>query len=196
MFRSRSRQSHGIVAETISYTTHSIPLECNPDPFPELIHKLGVSSNLTFQDVPSLDPDMLAFVLLPVLALFFVFPTSDVYEKERTIEESVKEDSEGRGEMEDVTWFKQTINNACGFYGMPHAICNGEAREMIGINTAHIQIYYLLTKLIAPDSIMARTMSSCIPLGPADRAKVIENSRIILLSFTNRSLVVVLCTLN
>lgn len=40
------------------------------------------------------------------------------------------------GEAEDVTWFKQTINNACGFYGILHAICNGEARKMMGINTA------------------------------------------------------------
>lgn len=37
-------------------------------------------------------------------------------------------------------------------------------------------MYYLMIKLIAPDSIMARILSSCVPLGPADRAKVIEDS--------------------
>lgn len=31
-------------------------------------------------------------------------------------------------------------------------------------------------KLIAPDSTIARILSSCVPLGPADRAKVIEDS--------------------
>ena len=27
--------------------------------------------------------------------------------------------------------FKQTINNACGYYGLLHAVCNGEARNHI-----------------------------------------------------------------
>lgn len=124
------------------YTKHYIPLECNPDLFTQLIHKLGVSSNLIFQDVLSLDPDMLAFVPRPVLALILVFPTSEAYEKEKTIDESVREDYRGRGEMEDVTWFRQTINNACGFYGILHAICNGEAREMIGNSKAYTRKQY------------------------------------------------------
>ena len=134
------RQQRGPVEETMGYTKHFIPLESNPDLFTQLIHILGVSSNLVFQDVLSLDSDMLALIPRPVLALILVFPTSEVYEKEKAIEEFTKEDYKGRGETEDVTWFKQTINNACGFYGILHAICNGEAREMIGIRTAHVQM--------------------------------------------------------
>lgn len=65
---------------------------------------------------------------------------------------------------------------ADGNHGILHAICHGEAREMMGINTAYVQMYYLMTKLIAPDSIMARILSSCVPLGPAAHAKVIEDS--------------------
>lgn len=40
---------------------------------------------------------MLTFVPRPVLALILVFPTSDVYEKEKAIEEYAREDYEGRG---------------------------------------------------------------------------------------------------
>ena len=126
----------------MGYTKHFIPLEYNPDLFTQLIHRLGVTSNLVFQDVLSLDCDMLAFIQRPVLALILVFPTSEAYEKEKAIEESTREVYKGRGETEDVTWFKQTINNACGFYGILHAICNGEAREMTGIRTAQIQIQH------------------------------------------------------
>ena len=124
----------------MGYTKHYIPLECNPDLFTHLLHELGVSSDLIFQDVLSLDPNMLAFVPRPVLALILVFPTSDVYEKEKAIEEYARKDYEGKGETEDVIWFKQTINNACGFYGILHAICNGEAKEMIGTSPKFIQI--------------------------------------------------------
>ena len=117
------------------YAKHYVPLECNPDLFTQLIHSLGASSKLEFQDVLSLDSDMLAFVPRPVLALILVFPTSDNYEKEKAFEESAREYYKGWGETEDVTWFKQTINNACGLYGILHAICNGEAKEMIGTRT-------------------------------------------------------------
>ena len=159
----------------MGYTKHYIPLECNPDLFSQLIHKLGVSTKLVFQDVISLDLDMLAFVPRPVLALILVFPTSEAYEKEKALEESTMEDYDGKGEMEDVIWFKQTINNACGFYGILHAICNGEARNMIG-DRHYVHHNILLTKLTAPDSTMARILPDCLNLGPADRAKVIERS--------------------
>ena len=120
--------SHNIM----DYSKHWMPLECNPKLFTQLIHELGVSSNLAFQDVLSLDPDMLSFIPRPVLALILVFPTSKRYEAEKAAEESTTQDYEGSSDGEDCLWFKQTINNACGFYGILHAVCNGDARNMIG----------------------------------------------------------------
>ena len=87
----------------MSYTKHYIPLDCNPDLFTELVHELGVSPNLIFQDVLSFDPDLLGLIPRPVLAFIIVFPTSDVYEKEKTIEESTREPYKSKGDMEDVT---------------------------------------------------------------------------------------------
>lgn len=74
----------------MGYTKHYIPLECNPDLFTQLIPILN------FQDVFSLDPDMRAFLPHPVLALILGFPTSDGYEKEKTVEEKAREDCVGR----------------------------------------------------------------------------------------------------
>lgn len=31
-------------------------------------------------------------------------------------------------------WYKQTINNACGLYGILHAISNGDSRDFVGKN--------------------------------------------------------------
>lgn len=146
------------ITPIMGYSKHWIPLECNPDLFTQLIHQLGVSSDIVFQDVLSLDPDMLSLIPRPVLALILVFPTSKIYEDEKAVEESMIQDYKGSGEQECI-WFKQTINNACGFYGILHAICNGDARNMI-----------------APSSTMAKVLTSCIPLEPSDRAKVIESS--------------------
>ena len=143
------------------YTKHFIPLECNPDLFTQLIHILGATSastNLVFQDVLSLDSDMLALILRPVLALILVFPTSEVYEKEKAAEESTKEDYKGQGETEDVIWFKQTINNACGFYGILHAMqWRGERDDWYSHSTHPDEV---LIKFIAPDSTMAWILSS------------------------------------
>ena len=103
---------------------HYIPLESDPEIFTSLIHNLGVNGALAFQDALSLDdPDLIAFVPRPVLALILVFP-SDAYKVKWTEEEAQYEEYDGCGEAEDIIWFKQTIHNACGLYGILHAVSN------------------------------------------------------------------------
>jgi ubiquitin carboxyl-terminal hydrolase L3 len=110
---------------------HFIPLESNPDVFTELVHKLGLPTSLCFQDVLSLDDaELLAFLPRPAYATILVFPTKDGYEKGVDEESDRLEDHEG-SRTEDIVFFKQTINNACGLYAILHAACNGEARKMI-----------------------------------------------------------------
>jgi ubiquitin carboxyl-terminal hydrolase L3 len=110
---------------------HFLPLESNPDVFTQLICKLGADS-LEFVDVYSLDePDLLAMIPRPVLALVLVFPTSEAYAKFKTDEDSAREAYAGSGEEEDVIWFKQTIHNACGLYAILHALSNGRASQHI-----------------------------------------------------------------
>ncbi|KAL6352372.1 hypothetical protein LRP88_14354 [Fusarium phalaenopsidis] len=97
----------------MSYRKHFILLESNPTVFTELAHGLHLSPELEFHNVFSLDePDLLSLIPRPALAL--------------------REYSKS-GVDEDVVWFKQTINNACGLYGILHAVVtNGAARDFIG----------------------------------------------------------------
>lgn len=119
-----------------SYKKHFIPLESNPELFTELIHQLGVGPSLAFRDVYSIDdPDVLSLVPRPVLALILVFPTSERYEKDKALEEAIAEQYGISCHSEPMVWFKQTINNACGLYGILHAVSNGDARRHIGKNT-------------------------------------------------------------
>jgi ubiquitin carboxyl-terminal hydrolase L3 len=112
---------------------HFIPLESNPDVFTELVHKLGVSEALEFYDVFSIDePELLAFIPRPTLALVLVFPTTKAYEKRCAEEEAKAGPYDGHGEDEPVIFYKQTIHNACGLYAMLHAVSNGQARNHIG----------------------------------------------------------------
>lgn len=117
----------------MSYKKHFLPLESNPELFTELIHRLGFSSAFGFHDVLSIDdPELLAFLPRPVLALVLVFPTTATYEKHLKDEEDMMEDYAKSGPQEDVIWYKQTINNACGLYGILHAVSNGDARNLTG----------------------------------------------------------------
>ena len=117
----------------MSYQKHFIPLESNPTLFTELAHRLGLSQDLAFHDVLSTeDADLLALVPRPTLALILVFPTSSSYETQLADEEKHNVDYAKSGDEEDVMWYKQTINNACGLYGIMHAVSNGEAREFVG----------------------------------------------------------------
>lgn len=100
-----------------------------------LLHKLGLSDQISFHDVFSIDePAMLEFVPRPALALLLVFPVSDTYERFRTDEDTEKAEYNGSGPDEDVVWYKQTIGNACGLIGLLHASSNGPARDFIGTN--------------------------------------------------------------
>lgn len=107
-------------------------LENNPEVMTSLLHNLGLSPSLSFQDVYSIsDPSLLSFVPRPAYALLLVFPVSETYEKFRREEDAGREVYGGSGEGEPVVWFKQTIANACGLMGVLHAACNGGAKEFI-----------------------------------------------------------------
>ncbi|CAM1503203.1 Fc.00g079790.m01.CDS01 [Cosmosporella sp. VM-42] len=137
-----------------------IPLEANPQLMTTLIHKLGVSEALQMHDVYSLtDPDLLAFIPRPALALLLVFPVSAAYESHRLAEDSLNEDYHGKGESEPVVWWPQTIRNACGMMGLLHAVSNGEAKSFIEQGTT-------LDKLL----------KKSIPLNSEERARVLEQT--------------------
>ncbi len=116
----------------MTYRKHFLPLESNPTLFTQLIHQLGFSSSFAFHDVLSVDdPDLLALIPRPVLALILVFPTSVWYEEQKEREEGSQDDYDASGDGEEVVWFRQTINNACGLYGILHAVTNGDSRDNI-----------------------------------------------------------------
>ncbi|KAI1423022.1 ubiquitin carboxyl-terminal hydrolase, family 1 [Xylaria sp. FL1777] len=141
---------------TPEYKKHFIPLESDPAIFSRLIHLLGAPKSLVFEDVLSLDePHLLP---RPALALIFIFPTTDCAGTPAMVEPSEKENAL-RASNEDIIWFKQTINNACGLYGILHALSNSSARD-----------------LLDPSSFIARLIRDCISLPPRDRASAIEDS--------------------
>lgn len=145
---------------------HLTPLsapENNPEVLTTLIHKLGLSSSLAFQDVFSLDdPSLLSFIPRPTLALLLVFPVSASYESLRVEEDSSLPQYAGYGPEEEVLWFKQTIRNACGMMGLLHLASNGEARELIGT-----LLPFVLQSLFTPQLMHPCLNSSRHPLIPS-----------------------------
>lgn len=110
-----------------------IPLEANPEVMTGLLRRLGLSSALAMHDVYSItEPELLAFVPRPALALLLVFPVSAAYEAQRLAEDAGAPEYDGRGPAEPVLWFRQTIRNACGLMGLLHAVGNGPARGFVG----------------------------------------------------------------
>lgn len=106
----------------VVYKKHFLPLESDPDVFNELSHELGLSKSLCFQEVISLDD--LSFLHRPALALILTYQTTKNYENQRS---ERNKDHAKRAEGPDehsITWFKQTINNACGLYALLHVVAN------------------------------------------------------------------------
>ncbi|KAL2111441.1 hypothetical protein VUR80DRAFT_10106 [Thermomyces stellatus] len=137
-----------------------IPLEANPQLMTTLLQKLGVSPALAMHDIYSLhDPELLAFVPRPALALLLVFPVSEAYEAHRAEEDGDREEYQGSGEGEPVIWYKQTIRNACGLMGLLHAVSNGPARGFI-----------------EKSSTLDNLIKQAIPLPPAERSALLETN--------------------
>lgn len=107
------------------YRVHYIPLESDPEIFTKLIHALGVPENYNFTEIISLDDHYLALVPRPCRALVLAFPTSIAYDCLISSGRIERDTFSGSGPNEDVMWFKQTIHNACGLYGILHAVANG-----------------------------------------------------------------------
>ncbi|KAL8784587.1 MAG: hypothetical protein Q9195_008988 [Heterodermia aff. obscurata] len=57
------------------------PIESNPEIFTELAQNIGLSKSLVFEDIWGLDPDSIALLSRPVLAVVLVFPTGEKYEQ-------------------------------------------------------------------------------------------------------------------
>ncbi|KAK3987874.1 putative ubiquitin carboxyl-terminal hydrolase isozyme L3 [Cladorrhinum sp. PSN332] len=117
-----------------SGTLSFVPLEANPPLMTSLLHSLGLSESLQIHDVYSLtDPDLLAFLPRPALALLLVFPVSATYESHRLAEDSLyaPPPPAPANSDESVLWFPQTIRNSCGLMGLLHAALNGPAQDFV-----------------------------------------------------------------
>lgn len=108
-----------------------VPLENNPEVITHLAHALGLKPSMSFHDIYSLtDPDLLAFVPRPCLALLVIIPFTPTWDEARNSEDKDKPD-EYSDNGDPVLWFTQTIGNACGSIGLVHCLTNGEARKYV-----------------------------------------------------------------
>lgn len=134
-------------------------LENNPDVMTQLATTLGLSPELQFYDVCSLnEPELLAYIPRPVLALLVTAPLTPAWKRDREAEDAGKSDYTGFGPEEPVIWFKQTIGHACGSIGLLHSTINGPAADFIG-----------------PGSDLAAIRRHAIPLQMIERADMLYN---------------------
>ncbi|XXG99020.1 hypothetical protein Hte_005353 [Hypoxylon texense] len=137
-----------------------VMLENNPEVMNKLAEQLGLSSELAFYDVWSLDePSLLAHIPRPALALLVILPPTAAWDRDRRAEDAGKEDYAGAGPDEPVLWFRQTIGHACGSIGFLHCAVNGPAADFI-----------------LPGSALDRLRRDALPLQMEARAQLLYDS--------------------
>lgn len=135
---------------------HFVPLESSPEVFNNLLALLDVSG-VEFQDIWSLDPEMLAFLPRPILAVLLVFPISPAYEAYRSEADANVPEYDLSGDKEKARWYRQTIVNSCGTMALLHAISNVVPTDSLG-------------------PVAAKIVNETRDLSPEERANYLENS--------------------
>ncbi|SCZ95720.1 BZ3500_MvSof-1268-A1-R1_Chr8-1g09752 [Microbotryum saponariae] len=106
-----------------------LPLESNPESFNTWSHS---ASTRPLQDCYGLDAEVLGWVKQPVKVEWRLpsiysrdplVPITEAYEKAR-LEEDARIEEDGVEYVADIVYFKQTIANACGTFGLLHALAN------------------------------------------------------------------------
>uniref|UniRef100_A0A7S2NNK9 Ubiquitin carboxyl-terminal hydrolase n=1 Tax=Cyanoptyche gloeocystis TaxID=77922 RepID=A0A7S2NNK9_9EUKA len=131
-----------------------IPLESNPEILSTFLHNLGFSSDYAFCDIYGTDPDLLAMVPTPVVAVILLYPITDKTESGRQAQEQKLID-EGKSSAPGVFFMRQTIGNACGTIGLLHA--SG--------NSPHLAV---------PGGFLHRFLEKTLGQTSAERGKVLE----------------------
>ncbi|BEI81329.1 hypothetical protein CcaverHIS002_0204890 [Cutaneotrichosporon cavernicola] len=132
-----------------------VPLEASTEVFTDWARPLGLPDQpLSFQDVWSLDEDMLSFVPQPVKAVLLLFPARGKLQGVR-----IKDDAdEGNRFKGDVWYIKQQIPNACGSIGLLHALLNLPEGDL------------------EKGSKLLQFKAASLPLDPLARAKLLDET--------------------
>lgn len=122
-----------------------------------LCKNLGVSG-LSFHDVLSTSPDLLAWIPRPIHALILLCDRS-IYRAARDAVEPTITQYEDYGPDEPVVWMRQTIGHACGLMATLHCLFNLEGGSYV-----------------VPGSRLDDLLQRAIPMVPADRADLLYRS--------------------
>ncbi|KAK2589258.1 hypothetical protein KPH14_007818 [Odynerus spinipes] len=101
-----------------------VPLESNPEVMTKFLHKLGVPEKWGIIDIYGLEPDLLAVVPKPVLAVILLYPESVKTELQNKEDEETKSKDNGKDTPDGVYHMKQIISNACGTVALIHSVAN------------------------------------------------------------------------
>jgi len=103
-------------------------IESNPDVLNKFGTDIGLDQNFwVFQDVFGLDPELLALIPQPLLAILLLFPSK---KKIKQVDESLRGDGK-----QEIFFLRQVdeLDDACGTIAMIHALANNPATLKPGL---------------------------------------------------------------
>ncbi|KAJ1975988.1 Ubiquitin carboxyl-terminal hydrolase isozyme L3, partial [Dimargaris cristalligena] len=138
-----------------------VPLESNPEVMNHLLRRFGVSEAWAFNDVYGLDPDLLALVPQPVMAVILLFPITPAYDAQYLKDGNATTMPPATAELlSDVYFMKQTIGNACGTMAILHALANLQSEVALDEDS----------------SPLATFLQQTADMNPLDRARALEHA--------------------
>lgn len=125
-----------------------LPLESNPEVMNKYLYNLGMPEKYQLVDVYGLDPDLLATIPQPVLAVLLLFPSSEKYDEYKAKQEAEIAEK-GQVVTDNIFYVKQIVTNACGTIALVHSVANN--LEKIKLNDGHLKKFIETATSMNPD---------------------------------------------
>eukprot|EP00667_Euglena_gracilis_P016731 EG_transcript_17524 len=122
---------------------HWLPLESNPDVLNQFVHRTGLPLDWQWCDVFGLDPELLAMVPQPCVAVCLLYPSKNISRPRRAEMSAAVQEGRTGPFAPDLfyLWQIEAFGNACGSIAAVHAVATSYLQGVVPLEDGPLRAF-------------------------------------------------------